>query len=254
MKNQNFQLRVEIVQFEPVELDLLHTKLQLSNVLLKGLDQLTSLSEDKATKAVDRQKLKGFVLRWRKSKILLGCAVFHDVLRSPAILCKVLQDSELCVVRAIEGFLHTTKNVEKLKVGTFEKLPSVEQVLLRLRYEDDGNPTYQGVEVTNLEEALGFFKNNFDKYIDSILKCLTNRFKCQNVELLTHTVKVLATHGWDKTEDALFGYDAIAYFDTRFSIPLEHANVDSSLLQQEWDDMVDYAKMYINLTENYRKV
>ena len=72
------------------------------------LNQLTSLSEDKATKAVDRQKLKGFVLRWRKSKILLGCTVFHDVLRSPAILCKVLQDSELCVVRVIEGFLHTT--------------------------------------------------------------------------------------------------------------------------------------------------
>ena len=74
------------------------------------------------------------------------------------------------------------------------------------------------------------------------------------MELLTHTVKVLATRGWDKTEDASFGYDAIAYFKTRFSIPLEHANVDSSLLQQEWDDMVDYAKIYINLTENYRKV
>ena len=97
-------------------------------------------------------------------------------------------------------------------------------------------------------------KNFFDKYIDSILKCLTNRLKCQNVELLTHTVKVLATYGWNKTEDASFGYDAIAYFKTRFSLPLEHANVDSSLLQQKWDGMVDYTKMYINLTENYRKV
>ena len=63
------------------------------------------------------------------------------------------------------------------------------------------------------------------------------------MELLTHTVKVLATYGWDKTEDASFGYDTIVYFKTKFSIPLEHANVDSS-----------YAKMYISLTENYRKV
>ena len=58
---------------------------------------------------------------------------------------------------------------------------------------------------------------------------MTNRLKCQNVELLTHTVKVLAIHGWDKTEDASFGYDAIAYFETRFSIPLEHTNIVSSL-------------------------
>ena len=51
-----------------------------------------------------------------------------------------------------------------------------------------------------------------------------------------------------------FGYDSLAYFTRRFSIPLENVNVDCSLLQQEWDYMVDYGKMYINLTENYRKV
>jgi len=48
-----------------------------------------------------------------------------------------------------------------------------------------------------------------------------------------------------------FGYDSLAYFTRRFSIPLENVNVDCSLLQQEWDYMVDYGKMYINLTENY---
>lgn len=62
---------------------------------------------------------------------------------------------------------------------------------------------------------------------------------------------LLATRGCD---NASFGYDSLAYLTTRFSIPLEHANVDCSLLQQEWDDIVDYGKMYLNLTENYRKV
>jgi len=86
-----------------------------------GAYHLTSLSQDPRTKAIDRAKLKGYILRWRKSKILLGCALFHDILISPAILCKVLQDSELCLVRAVEGFLHTNKNVEKLKAQRFEK-------------------------------------------------------------------------------------------------------------------------------------
>ena len=216
-------------------------------------NHMTSLSQDKTTKATDRPKLKGYVLRWRKSRILFGFAVFHDILKSPAILCKVLQDSELCLVRAIEGFLHTSKNVEKLKTQSFEKLPTVEKVLFRL-HEDEGKTTYQGVELTNHREGLQFLKNNFQKFVDSILQCLTRRFKCQNVELFTHTVKLLATHGWEKTDDASFGYDALAYFTRRFSVPLDHANVDCTLLQQEWDDMVDYGKAYLNLTENYQKV
>ena len=37
--------------------------------------------------------------------------MFHDVLRWPTIVKTV---SYVCVVRAIEGFLHTTKKVEKL--------------------------------------------------------------------------------------------------------------------------------------------
>ena len=101
------------------------------------LHHLTVLSQVKTTKALDRQKLKGYILGWKKSKILIGCVMFHDILKSPEILCKVLQNSELCIVRAIEGFLHTSKNVEKLKTYTSEKLPSVEKVLLRLR-EGDG--------------------------------------------------------------------------------------------------------------------
>jgi len=43
------------------------------------LNHLTSLSQDITTKAIDRAKLKGYILRWRKSKILLGCVVFLEI-------------------------------------------------------------------------------------------------------------------------------------------------------------------------------
>ena len=117
--------------------------------------------------------------------------------------------------------------------------PIIEKVLLKLLDDEVGNLTYQGVELINYTEALDYLKTNFSKYVDSVFNYLSDRFKCQNVELLTHAIKVLATHEWDKTED---GYDTIAYFRTRFSVLHKHANVDS-LLQQDWDDMVDYGKM-----------
>jgi len=51
-----------------------------------------------------------------------------------------------------------------------------------------------------------------------------------------------------------FGHDTLAYFTSKFLVPLEHANADCSLLQLEWNGMVDYAKRCINLTESYRQV
>jgi len=68
------------------------------------LSHLTSLSEDCSFKSVGRQKLKGCILR---SKILLGCAFFHGMLKSVGNVCKILQEDELCVVRRFEAFVKT---------------------------------------------------------------------------------------------------------------------------------------------------
>ena len=56
--------------------------------------------------------------------------------------------------------------------------------------------------------------------------------------------------GWErKDDDASFGYSAIDAISTRFRTPLEHAKVKCSVLQQELDDMVDYARRYLNLVQ-----
>ena len=41
---------------------------------------------------------------------------------------------------------------------------------------------------------------------------------------------------------------------TRFKVPLEKAEVDYSLLQEEWDDMVGYARRYLNLVQEEYQV
>ena len=106
------------------------------------------MTEDTSLKPVDRQKVKGYVLKWQDSKILLGSALFHDLLRPCSILCKVLQEEEICVVRAIEAVMKTKKSLEKIKTTPFEDLPSVKKALGRIKHEEDGSVTYQGVELT----------------------------------------------------------------------------------------------------------
>ena len=86
---------------------------------------LITLTEDASTKATDKQKLKGYVKNWTNSKVLLGCAVFHDSLKPAAILCKVFQSEELCIVSAVEALLKTENAMEKLKCVPLKDLPSM---------------------------------------------------------------------------------------------------------------------------------
>ena len=61
-----------------------------------------------------------------------------------AKLCKTM--NSVVLKQYVEEFLHISNNVRKLKADSFENLPIVEKVLLRLQ---EDNVTYQGVELIN---------------------------------------------------------------------------------------------------------
>ena len=214
---------------------------------------LSAMTEDPRMKSVDKQKMKGYILKWQSSQVLLGCAVFRDILNPPSILCKVLQEDEVCVVRAIESILKTKKSLDKLKLTTFEELPTVKMVLSRIK-EEDGSNTYQGVVLKRHDQSIAYLKGQTQGWIEALETCLRNRIRNNEVELLTHAVTLLATNGWERMNSASFGYEALESVCQRFCVPLETANVDCSLVQSEWDDMVDYGKRYLNLVQDDYKI
>ena len=208
---------------------------------------LVALTEDKSIKSVDRQKLKGYILKWRDSKIILGCAVFHDLLKPCASLSKSLQDSELSIIDAIEAILKTSKAIERLKTTSFDELPTVKKVLSRIQDTDDGM-VYQGAVIVRYPEAITYLRSQKTKFMESVLECLKDRIRIQHSELLTHILTVLATYGWNRSDDG-FADIAIDNLSERFKVPLEKAEVDVSALQEEWMDMVRYAQQYLNLVQ-----
>ena len=180
------------------------------------------------------------MLKWRDSKILLGCAYFHD---PASILCKALQANEVCVVTAIEAILTTAKN---LKATPFEELTTVKNVLCRITHEGSSS-SHGGADLNKFAEAITFLKANHHRFSDLVQDCLRERLATQETNLLTHTLTILATEGWEKAIEASFAHSAIQDVSSRFQVPLEHATVDLSLLKEEWDDMLDYAKRYLDL-------
>ena len=92
------------------------------------LSHLTMLMDDPRTRSVDRQKLKGYLSKWRDANMLLGSAYFCDILKPSSTLCKILQEDDVYVVRAIEAILKTSNSGDKLKATSFEELPTVKKV------------------------------------------------------------------------------------------------------------------------------
>ena len=52
-----------------------------------------------------------------------------------SLLSKILQEEEICVVRAIELIFKTKQSLDKLKATAFEDLPTVILVLNRIEHE-----------------------------------------------------------------------------------------------------------------------
>ena len=223
------------------------------------LGHLITLSQDTSVKSLDRQKLKGYVSKWRKSKILLGCAVFHDVLKPLGILSKVLKEDELCIVRAIEAMMTTKRKLGELKAKQFEELPTVKKVLTRIQQNEVANDTgakttycYQGIILNCHSEAVSSFRKEYKVWLTAVDECLVRRLKTQEEELVlfTHAMTILATHGWEQTTTPSFGHASLKAISQWFAIPLEKAGIDTSAVQEEWDDMVEYSKQYLNLVQD----
>lgn len=75
---------------------------------------LNTLVEDGSIKSLDRQRLKGYLLRWREGKILLGCALYVDILQPPSLLSLSLQGDSVDVVLAVKHILKSITSLKKL--------------------------------------------------------------------------------------------------------------------------------------------
>ena len=198
------------------------------------LAHLTTLTEDSSVRYVDRQKLKGYVLKWRDCKMVLGCVFFHDILKPAALMCKSLKYDEVCVVSAIESTLKASKVIESLRCTPFDELPTVKKVLGRVQHEG-GERKYQGVMLTKFEEGVSFLRSHKNDIVEKVTTCLKQRVKVQHSGLLSHSLALLATQGWDKPENAELADVALDSLISHFKTPLERAGVDTSVVKEEWD-------------------
>ena len=102
---------------------------------------------------------------------------------------------------------------------------------------------------------MSFLRSQKNEIVEKVLTCLKERVKVQHSTLLSHTLALLATQGWEKPENADLAGVALDSLTSHFKTPLERAAVDTSVVKEEWEDMTDYARRYLDLVqEDYRAI
>ena len=91
---------------------------------------------------------------------------------------------------------------------------------------------YQQAEITNYEGAVAFLCSHQAEYMEAVQNCLSDRVKLQHTDVLTHSLTILATYGWEKGEDGSFAHDALESLSTRCRVPLEKAGVDTGRMER----------------------
>ena len=100
----------------------------------------------------DRARLKGYLKKWSDSRIVIGCALYIEVLKPPSFLSLGLQGSNVDVVLAIKQILKTVSALKSLASQDPLQWPVVKQVIDRISADGDEN-TYQGTVILGYCDA-----------------------------------------------------------------------------------------------------
>ena len=82
----------------------------------------------------------------------------------------------------------------------------VKKVISRIK--NDGIVTYQQAEIANYDDAITFLRSHQAEYKEAVQDCLWDRLKLQHADVLTHSLTILATYGWEKDGDGSFAHSS----------------------------------------------
>ena len=233
---------------------------------------LNTLAEDNSIKSEDRACIKGYSKKWSECKILVGCALYSEVLKPPSILSLSLQGSNIDIVFAIKQILKATSALKSLESQDPLQWPMVKQVVDQIKSDANGEKIYQGTVLMDYSDAaIDHCKQEALSDLKRLTANILSRLQWSDMKLLRALLVFIETQSWMKkasTESCDLEVEsefddpsltevksAIEQVFLSFIDPLEAHGVSFSSLLDEIEDAIDYARRYLALeSTNYREV
>ena len=93
----------------------------------------STLVEDRSIKPADRSCLKGYLLKWKRPEILVGCALYAEVLKPLSILSLTLQSDSSDIVTSMKNTLKAVKALKTLAEEEPNQWPTIKLVQSRIK-------------------------------------------------------------------------------------------------------------------------
>ena len=225
------------------------------------LNHLATLIEDKSIKSTDRQRLKGYLLKWREAKMIIGTALYTDALKPASLLSLTMQDDDIDVVKGIKHILKSHSSLKKLTSQNPLEWPVTKVVLSRLK-DEHGGKVYQGAELHYFSDATTkSCKDQALADLNSLNEQMRARLEWSDVDLMRSILLFLDTQSWQDSEGSSKDdrmseiKSALLSLTEVFRAPLEAKGADLSSILDEIEDIVDYTRTYLRIgCDTYRKV
>ena len=246
---------------------------------------LYSMTNDSALEAADHIKLTSFHQRWTQGKILIGCALYIDVLKAPSQLSLPLQENETDVISGIKHILKAMQTFQLLRRRDPQEWPTFTTVLATMT-EKENSKCYQGVNLTGftssivsqcstmaledlhaLDDKLKDWLTWPDtKLLDAILSFLDTRCWAtvrmgtsgtigNNAATTNHNEEAAARSKQDYDKRITEIKAAVAYIVAIFREPLEAKGADLCSINDELEEMFSFCTTYVDvLAEDYKKI
>ena len=193
------------------------------------LNHLATLAEDRSIKSTDRARLKGYLKKWKQSKVLIGAAMYVDVLKAPALLSLSLQGEKLDIVLGIQHLLKSSKSLKKMAGQDPLLWPTVKLVCNRVKEEGE-DKVYQGAVLDNYSPAtLKTCATQALADINRLEEKMRARLEWSDVKMLRSVLVLLDTQSWRPTPRS------------------EHSDTD-----EEEDDLAEIKEAVEYVTSHFR--
>ena len=212
------------------------------------LNHLSALVEDHSINSSDRARLRGYLQKWKQAKMLIGAAMYVDVLKAPSLLSLSLQDYGLDIVQGIKQVLSSSKALKTMACQAPLLWPTVQLVCNRLK-EEDGHKIYQGSALSNYSPAV--LKKCADEALSDIKRLeekLRTRLEWSDTDMLRAILAFLDTQncriGGEDIDGLADKRAAVEVIIAHFRVPLEAKSVSLCSIQDEVEEDVQYASNF----------
>ena len=218
------------------------------------IQHLESIAEDKSYKLKDREKMKGYLRKWKKTEIPFMLALFIDMLEIPSILSRSFQAD---IIDPVYAFCCLSKAKERFDLfdsKEFDKLPHVKDLPYQITVNKNDEHVYQNIVLSNYEAAKQHISEKKASLSEKVRTCITVHLEEESDSkgIFQYVPQLRNTEGWLRTNeegemDLEFGDEGLTYLYKHFSIPLMNAGVKASVpdLLNQWHDLLQYAGVNI---------